>query len=199
MAQLLLVRHGQIRANTKGHWHGSTDSPLTWTGRRQARKTAHHVHARLPVDAIYASPLTRCRHTADAIGSATGQAVTVHDDLREYAIGDWEGMPYKELQRQHRFIEVSTRDPQFAPPRGESLQTVADRMVPALREIDARHGADERIVIVSHGAAIAVALGALLEGDPARWVHYPIANCSLTELVLSPAPYVNFFNQTHHL
>ncbi|MFM7119070.1 MAG: phosphoglycerate mutase family protein, partial [Gammaproteobacteria bacterium] len=39
MAQLLLVRHGQIRANIKGHWHGSTDSPLTWTGHRQARKT----------------------------------------------------------------------------------------------------------------------------------------------------------------
>ena len=34
--RLLLLRHGQIKANRQGRWHGSTDSPLTWRGRRQA-------------------------------------------------------------------------------------------------------------------------------------------------------------------
>jgi len=200
MANLILVRHGQIKANKQGHWHGSTDSPLTRQGRRQARRTARHIHEHFaPLQAIYSSPLERCRHTAEAIAAAVGLDVQVHEDLREYGIGDWEGLPFQLLQERHRFIEVATRDHDFAPPGGETLREVAARIVPAVQEIHARHGADGRVLVVGHGAALAVALGTLLDQDPARWVQYPFANCSLTELVLSPAPYVNFFNATHHL
>jgi broad specificity phosphatase PhoE len=200
MANLLLLRHGQIKANKLGHWHGSTDSPLTRHGRRQARRTADHIRDRFaPVEAIYSSPLRRCRHTAEAIALATGLEVQVHDDLREYAIGEWEGMPFRDLQEQHRFVEVATRDHDFAPPGGESLRQVAERIVAAVHDIHARHAPEARVLVVGHGAALAVALGALLDRDPARWTTYPFANCSLTELVLSPAPYVNFFNATHHL
>lgn len=200
MAKLLLLRHGQIRANKLGHWHGSTDSPLTRHGRRQARRTAMHVGEHfVPVEAIYSSPLQRCRHTAEAIALATGLEVQVHDDLREYAIGDWEGMPFRELQERHRFVQIAREDQDFAPPGGESLRQVAERMVAAVNEIHTRHAPDARVLVVGHGAALAVALGSLLDRDPARWTDYPFANCSLTELVLSPAPYVNFFNATHHL
>jgi broad specificity phosphatase PhoE len=55
------------------------------------------------------------------------------------------------------------------------------------------------VLVVGHGAALAVALGSILNDDPRSWVEYPVANCSLTELVLSPTPYVNFFNSTQHL
>lgn len=200
MANLLLVRHGQIKANRLGHWHGSTDSPLTWRGRRQARRTARHIRANhAPLQAIYSSPLERCRHTAEAIARETGLEVRVHEGLREYAIGEWEGLPFQLLAEQHRFVEQATRDHDFAPPGGETLRQVADRIVPAVREIHERHAADARVLVVGHGAALAVALGSLLHQDPARWTSYHFANCSLTELVLSPAPYVNFFNATHHL
>jgi probable phosphoglycerate mutase len=200
MANLLLIRHGQIRANKLGQWHGSTDSPLTHHGQRQARRTARHVREHFgPLRAIYSSPLRRCLHTAEAIAAATGLEVQVHEGLREYAIGEWEGMPFQQLHEQYRFVETSTRDHDFAPPGGETLREVAARIVPAIQEIHARHADDQRVLVVGHGAALSVALGALLDQDPARWIHYPFANCSLTELVLSPAPYVNFFNATHHL
>jgi broad specificity phosphatase PhoE len=200
MANLLLIRHGQIKANKLGQWHGSTDSPLTRHGRRQARRTAHHVREHFaPLQAIYSSPLRRCRHTAEAIAAATGLEVRVHEGLREYAIGDWEGMSFQELQERHRFVEVATRDHDFAPPGGETLRAVAGRIVPAVQEIHASHDAHERVLVVGHGAALAVALGTLIDSDPARWVQYHFSNCSLTELVLSPTPYVNFFNATHHL
>jgi len=200
MANLLLIRHGQIKANKLGQWHGSTDSPLTRHGRRQARRTALHVREHFaPLDAIYSSPLRRCQHTAEAIAASTGLEVRVHDGLREYAIGDWEGMSFQELQERHRFVEVATRDHDFAPPGGETLRDVAGRIVPAVQEIHASHAAHERVLLVGHGAALAVALGTLIDSDPARWVHYHLSNCSLTELVLSPTPYVNFFNATHHL
>lgn len=200
MAKLLLLRHGQIRANRQGRWHGSTDSPLTWRGRREVRRTARFIEGTEPrVEAVYSSPLSRCRHTAEAVAARLGLPVEVHADLREYAIGEWEGMRFSELAERHRFVELATGDPDFAPPGGETLRQVAERIVPAMREIHERHAGCERVLVVGHGAALAVALGALIDGNPGHWTNYHFANCSLTELVLSPAPYVNFFNATHHL
>ncbi|MEQ8483545.1 MAG: histidine phosphatase family protein [Pseudomonadales bacterium] len=200
MAKLLLLRHAQIRANRQGRWHGSTDSALTWYGRRQVRRTARHIAvAHAPVTAVYTSPLARARSTAERIARGLGVPVDIHPDLREYAIGEWEGMRFSELAAQHRFVDVATRDLDFAPPGGETLRQVAERMVAAIRTIHDRHGDDDRVLVVGHGASMAVALGAFIDGDPARWVDYHFANCSLTELMLSPAPYVNFFNNTQHL
>jgi phosphoserine phosphatase len=200
MTKLLLVRHGQIKANRLGRWHGSTDSPLTWRGRREAKRTARYIRTtQPPVRAIYSSPLVRCRDTASIIAEGLGLEVEVHHDLREYAIGEWEGKSHKELAADYQFVELATGDHDFAPPGGETLRQVAARIVPAIQEIHRRHQADERILVVGHGAALAIALGALIDKNPASWTNYHFANCSLTELVLSPAPYVNFFNTTLHL
>ena len=202
MASLLLLRHGQIKANREGHWHGSTDSPLTQRGRLQARRTAHHLadnNKRLI--AIYSSPLRRCMDTARAVADRCKLATVVVDELCEYGIGEWEGMPFQTLSEEFDFVNRATNDPAFTPPGGESLADVAARIVNILRQIHRQHHAQEQeqILIVSHGAAMAVALGVLLDSNPARWTNYQFANCSLTELVLSPSPYVNFFNSTQHL
>ena len=204
MASLLLLRHGQIRANVAGRWHGSTDSPLTWRGRRQAKRTARFLarHEHGTVSAIYSSPLQRCQKTAAAVGAALGVPVEVHPELREYAIGEWEDLPFRYLYDELDFMNLARADLNFAPPGGESLSQVSGRMVPAIRELHDRHAQSddsEKILLVSHGVALAVALATLLESDPAGWVNYQFANCGLTELVLSPQPYVNFFNHTLHL
>jgi len=202
MAKLLLVRHGQIKANVQGCWHGSTDSPLTWRGRAQAARTGRHLAGSdaTPV-VIYSSPLERCRHTAERIAGPLGLAPQVEPDLREYCIGEWEGMRFDRLAEEHDFVWQASRDLNFAPPGGESLAAVSERIVSVVRSIHDRHEheADATVLIVSHGAVMAVLLGALLHDSPARWTDYHFANCSLTELMLSPAPYVNFFNSTQHL
>lgn len=204
MTSLLLLRHGEIRANREGMWHGSTDSPLTWRGRRQANRTARHVARTHPgIVGVYSSPLTRCRVTAETVGKRLGIEVQVDDALREYAIGEWEGMRFTDLANVHNFVSRATEDRHFAPPGGESLHDVAERIACTVRKIHARHadeaGGDAQVLIVGHGAALAVLLGELLHRTPERWTDYHFANCSLTELVLSPAPYVNFFNSTRHL
>ncbi|MGD8829114.1 MAG: histidine phosphatase family protein [Pseudomonadales bacterium] len=200
MASLLLLRHGRIRANRQGRWHGSTDSPLDWRGRRQVSRTARHIARAHPdLTAIYTSPLGRCVETARVVGQQLDLTPVVTADLREYAIGDWEDLPFRELAEMHGFFERVAREPAFAPPGGDSLIDVASRTVAALRSIHDAHGPEERVLLVGHGAAFGVALGSLLSGDPTRWTDFQVANCSLTELMLSPAPYVNFFNSTQHL
>lgn len=203
MTSLLLLRHGQIKANREGRWHGSTDSPMTWRGRRQARRTARHLAANHKgLSAIYTSPLQRCVATAGIVADRFKLVPVVLEGLSEYAIGEWEDLPFQHLIDELDFINRATSDHSFAPPGGESLRGVARRIVTEMRDIGARHEHhDERdqILIVSHGAVMAVALGALLHTDPGRWTDYHFANCSLTELVLSESPYVNFFNSTRHL
>lgn len=198
--RLLLLRHGQISANRQGRWHGSTDSPLTWRGRRQANRTARHLLRLEPcVGAIYSSPLQRCRATAAVVARRLGIAVQVDEGLREYAIGEWENMRFGDLARQHRFVDLATTDHDFAPPGGETLRQVAERVVGSIDAIRARHDAEERVLIVGHGAAMAVALSVMIDTDAGAWMNYRFDNCSLTELVLSPVPYLSFFNATHHL
>ena len=200
MTSLLLLRHGQIKANREGLWHGSTDSPLTWRGRRQAGRTARHISRLHPaVSAIYSSPLGRCIETATKVSERLNVDPVVDEDLREYAIGEWEGLPFRALAEDYDFVNKSTQDTEFAPPGGESLAQVAARIVPALQEIYCRHETENRVLVVCHGAATAVALGSLIDGGPKHWTKYQFANCGLTELVLSPSPYVNFFNSIQHL
>jgi broad specificity phosphatase PhoE len=201
MASILLLRHGQIHANVQGHWHGSTDSALTWRGRRQAQRTARHLaQQQAAIGAIYSSPLQRCVSTAESVAKRLKIQVEIREELTEYAIGDWEGMSFRDLTERHDFISQATADPSFTPPGGESLSEVAQRIVSAVNDIHNDHSADTKnVLVVGHGAAMAVALAALIDEDPADWTNYQLANCSLTELVLSSAPYVNFFNSTAHL
>ena len=195
---LLLIRHGQIRANVRGRWHGATDSPLTSAGRRQARQLARRM-ARdwRSLGAIYSSPLQRCRDTAETISQALDRPVLLDDDLREYSIGELEDCSFAALHERHDFFQRIRHDRDFAPRGGESLNAVALRVVAALQRIHASD--DEPIAVVGHGAALAIGLASLLDADPSHWTNYRFDNCSITELQLEPTPLVAAFNRTEHL
>jgi len=197
---LLLIRHGQIAANARGRWHGATDSPLTRNGRRQVMRLARHVRGRWDdLAAVHSSPLIRCLNTAQAIGDAFGHGVIVDDDLREYGIGELEDTPFATLQAEHDFFRRIKEDPDFAPRGGDSVNAVARRIAPALRRIYATDTTTRPIAVVSHGAALAIALATLLDLDANHWTNYQIDNCSVTELLLEPEPLVAAFNSTEHL
>jgi len=183
-----------------GRWHGATDSPLTRVGRRQVQRIARRAQRDWnDVAAIYSSPLLRCVHTAQAIAAPLGRKVLIDDDLREYGIGELEDTPFATLQAEHDFFQRIRDDHDYAPPGGDSIAAVAHRIVAALRRIYAHDDSSRPIAVVSHGAALGVALAALLDADLNRWTNYQIDNCSVTELLLEPEPLVGAFNNTDHL
>ncbi len=198
--KLLIIRHGQIRANRAGRWHGATDSPLTAAGQRQAVRVARLLQQECKtLDAIYCSPLRRCYHTALSIADVVGQEVVAEDDLREYTIGEFENLTFKSLHQDHDFFERILKDPDFAPAGGESINGVATRTVTALNRIALAHQDAAHVAVVSHGAAMAIALARVLDDDITKWTNYHIANCSITELVLKPEPLMGAFNRIEHL
>ena len=195
--RILLIRHGQIKANKTGHWHGSTDSPLTWKGRRQAKRTGRWLQTNQTLDAVYTSPLQRCRDTARF--AAPGHTAQTLPELAEMHIGDWEEMPFQELHESHDFFARSTNNPDFTAPNGESLRQVGQRMTQALEQIVSRHQPEQNILVVSHGVALGACMAKLLEADVSRWRDYRFANCSISELNMLPQPQLISLNQTFHL
>lgn len=199
--RILLLRHGQIAANKLGRWHGSTDTPLTMRGRWQAYLTGRHLARTEHLTAVYTSPLERCRHTGALAAPTSRASHEVVDGLAEMSIGDWEDMRFVDLNREHNLVDRLNSDTAWAPPNGEALSTVAQRMRQSLEEISAAHSTDDTVLVVSHGAAMAIALGELLHNTPTEWGRYHFENCSLTQLRLSdgdgPADLIDFNNCAH--
>jgi probable phosphoglycerate mutase len=195
---LTIVRHGQTSANIDHVWHGSTNTPLTTHGTRQAAAAAQWIEANHhPVVGIYASPLDRAHHTAQAIGLPLGLTPAVDPDLVEYDLGRWEGETFASLHRDRKLFENMQTDPDFRPHGGESPKQVGDRLAGALRRIADRHPG-ERVVVVSHGGALSIAFGVLIDRDYRSW-NRMMDNCAISELVLEPDAELVTFNQTHHL
>jgi broad specificity phosphatase PhoE len=197
---LLLMRHGEIAANTQRRWHGATDSPLTPAGRRQARRLARRIQKDWgDVEAVYTSPLIRCVHTAQQVGAALGQTVILDDDLREWGIGELEDTTFDALHSEYDFFRRIRDDQDYAPDGGDTINEVKHRIVGALRRIYASHDGARPIAVVSHGAALGIALASLLDADANRWTNYHFDNCSVTQLLLEPQPVITAFNSTEHL
>jgi broad specificity phosphatase PhoE len=195
---LTLVRHGQTSANTEGIWHGSLDTQLTPHGELQAERVALHLaRTRGDASALYASTLSRAQRTAAPIGARLGLEVRADADLREYDLGAWEGLSYAQLIRDHRLFERMAKEPDWRPGGGESARGVATRIAGALSAIAERHRG-ERIVVVTHGGALTLGLGLLLDRDPSAWRRV-MDNAAVSELHLEPAPRLLRFNETQHL
>jgi probable phosphoglycerate mutase len=195
---LTLIRHGETAANLDGVWHGSTDTALTERGLRQAGRVARYLDERHgDAVALYSSHLRRALDTAEAIGEALGLAVRVEPDLGEYDLGRWEGKSYKELYQVHGLWDQMRSDPDFAPHGGESPRQVATRLTGALRRIHDDHPG-ERVIVVTHGGALTMALAVFLDGDYTQWKRV-MANCAVSELVIEPEPALLSFNHTDHL
>lgn len=194
---LTLVRHGETSANVEGVWHGSTDTRLTDRGRTQARAVASFLIDREPVAAVYASPLRRALDTARAIAEAFCLPVRTDPDLAEFDLGYWEGKTFLELEQEMRLWSRMRLDPDFTAPGGESPRRVATRMTGALRRISNAHP-QERVVVVSHGGALSLAIEILIDGTCGEWRRV-MANCAVSELVLDPEPELLAFNAIGHL
>ncbi|MBW2423356.1 MAG: histidine phosphatase family protein [Deltaproteobacteria bacterium] len=195
---LTIVRHGQTPANIDGLWHGSTNTPLTALGLRQAESAADWIQTHhQPVAGLYASPLDRAHHTALAISRRIGLQPEIDPDLAEYDLGEWEGMHFQALLEEKKLFHNMRADPDYRPHGGESPRQVGDRLASALRRIADRHPG-ERAVVVSHGGALSIAFGLLIDGDYGSWGRM-MKNCAISELVLEPRAELIRFNHTDHL
>lgn len=184
MTTLLVERHAQTTANVSGQFAGHADFPLTPLGHLQAQRTAEYLAAHGPVDAIYASDLTRTRQTAGHAARALGLEVHAERRLRELFGGRWEGVSRERRQQDDPELMAQwlTDIGHFRCPGGESVEEAGIRVEAALRDI-ARQNEGKTVLVTTHGAAIRSSLCRILGLPLSRMEEIPWApNASLTTL-----------------
>ena len=199
MVRLLLIRHGETDWNAAARFQGHSDVPLNIHGRQQAKALAHGF-AREAIHALYASDLCRAWETAQSIATMTGSSAVAEPRLREIAFGDWEGLTYGEIvRRDPDALRDWQADPyQIAPPGGETLTQVANRVRGAYENL-LEHHAGETVVWVAHGGPIRVLLCQVL-GLPLRdhW-KLMVDPGSRSELrIYTQGAILARLNDTHH-
>jgi len=173
VVRLILARHGEAEGSREYRFNGSSDVPLTQHGVAQARLLADALYPLAPV-AVYSSPLARARATAEAIASRANLAVEIQPNLREQSYGSWERLTADEArQRDPKRFAAWSAGQRIAPPAGETLSAVRQRVVACVCELAERH-AGETVVLVAHvgpiKALLCAALGLPLSGARRFWI-----------------------------
>lgn len=167
--RLVLIRHGESTANAEGILDTRLPgSPLSEQGHRQAAELAQRL-AGESVVAVYASRALRAQQTAGPLAARHGLAVQILHGVHEVFIGDLEGCAgLAAHQTLHELYRAwHSGDLEQARPGGESGKQVLDRYLADVAAIRSMHR-DGTAVLVSHGAAIrlaVVALAANVEGS----------------------------------
>ncbi|MBU1225621.1 MAG: histidine phosphatase family protein [Actinobacteria bacterium] len=195
MARLHLIRHAATSdtgIRLTGRLPGVGLDP---TGRSQAQALADLL-AGTPLEAIYSSPLRRCRETARAIGSARDLDPIPYHSLIEVDYGTWSGRTFKSLRRAAAAGGFSTAPSRFAFPGGEAVAAVQGRAVAACETLAAVHG-DAPIALVTHGDIIRTVLAHYL-GTPLdlfRRLLIDPASISIVDLSPGSPPVVSAVNR----
>jgi len=134
---IFLARHGESDWNVEKRFQGHRDRPLTERGREQAHALADLVGAE-KINAVYTSPLSRARETAEIVAARVGLKVVALPELREVDTGSWSGLSRADVEA--RFPEgfAHWRSGGSAWENGESYDEMAERVIGALRKIGER-------------------------------------------------------------
>jgi broad specificity phosphatase PhoE len=197
MSRLLLARHGQSVSNAVRRFQGVQDVALSELGARQAEALGRAIR-RLPIAAVYTSPLERARRTAEIAAAGLGVPLTPVDDLRELSLGEWEGCTVEEIRALPGDpYEQWVRDPVAClPPGGEPLPEVQARVVSAMADIAAAHPNGQQVLVVCHGGVISAYLAHCLGLPLSSIWRLTLSNGSITEVA---PPSVRSVNSTGHL
>ena len=155
---ILLLRHGQSTWNAEGRWQGWSDPPLSALGESQAEEAAGSL-AGVGATAVVTSDLGRARTTGRILADALGLGPPVEDrDLREYDVGDWEGLTRPEIESGWPDQLAAWREGRLlATPGGETRAAFLQRIMAALRRVAADADLGDIAVVVSHGGVIRAA------------------------------------------
>ncbi|MEO0546841.1 MAG: histidine phosphatase family protein [Pseudomonadota bacterium] len=134
------LRHGETDWNKNRMTQGQFDSSLNETGQAQAVRAGDLLKAE-PIERIIASPLTRVRHTAEAVAKHHGLPIEFDDGLMECHLGDHQGEPHGPWLAQYW-----TGD--YDPPNGETFAQFHTRVWAAMARAVAR---GPNTLIVAHG------------------------------------------------
>ncbi len=180
--RLLLIRHGTTDETGKRLTGRMPGVGLSAEGRGQVARLAERLQG-LEAEALYTSPVLRCRETARGLGPALGLRPVPYRSFAEVDYGSWAGRSFGSLRRTKawRWLHVTPSRTRF--PGGESLPEVQLRAVAACEELSQRH-AGHVVVAVTHADVIRTVLNYYLGAPLDLYQRLDVGPASVSALEL---------------
>lgn len=161
LTRLIFVRHGESESNKNQRIAGrAEDSPLTDLGKQQALYAGSLLRqAKLPIKAVYSSPMQRTQHTAQLM--FPDLEPRIDERLHEKFYGPYEGQSLanyepimvKEKQTLPRLMSFQEKFSYKPHPDFESMEEVYERVSPFIMEMH-EENMGGNILIASHGGLL---------------------------------------------
>jgi probable phosphoglycerate mutase len=149
---IYLLRHGRIAASSERRYIGQIDIPLSDAGVRQARLLQAEFRGQ-DIAAVFCSDLARSLDTARIICEGLTDNLLIRADLREIAMGDWEGKPFSEIAQTYpeEYAKRGKHIDSYRIPGAESFAECRSRVIAAFSAItESTRG---NVIIVGHAGA----------------------------------------------
>jgi broad specificity phosphatase PhoE len=164
MTLIYLLRHCESSANKDGILAGRTpEIGLSKRGARQASQIARALSQEM-FTKIYVSPLQRCRETIEPFLKKSRRRAIPEPLFIEMNYGQWSGRKLKDLRSEKLWELIQSRPSRVKFPSGESFVAAERRIRRGLNKV-ARANQKGKVLVVSHGDPIKIAIQLALKGN----------------------------------
>ena len=170
MSAVYLIRHGRTEANDRHLYCGSTDLPLSESGRQALGELPYH----LPPAQFLTSGMVR---TEETLSLLFGDVPHIREPrFREIDFGVFEMHSYEELKDRKDYQDwISGDNDANIPPEGESGNAMTNRVLEALEPLLRQ---EETTVVITHGGVIAAIMAHLFPKEgKSRYDWQPRPGC----------------------
>ena len=149
--RFFILRHGEAEHNIKdliasGRELGKHISHITENGKSQAHEAARALKKK-KVNIIFSSPYRRTIETAKIVAKELGATLIIDKRLREVDCGNFN---WRKVGEHKKFFKDPMDEFTKAPPSGETLNEVRERVFSFIKDINVRYEG-RSILIVGHG------------------------------------------------
>jgi len=146
--EVVMIRHGETFSNTLKRYVGTTDESLLESSIAKLKERAYP-----NIDALYTSPMKRCRQTAQILYPDMPSQIV--ENFKECDFGDFENKNYEELESNKDYqkwietLHIKTF------PNGDNLEAYEHLVIKAFQQVLDNHKYEEvTIGLVVHGGTI---------------------------------------------
>lgn len=184
--KLIITRHGETEGNIKKIL-ADIDDPLTSKGREQAKKVSDRLKNE-KIDAIFSSPITRAKETAQIIAKHHQNAdFIIVDELKEMELGSYLNKGFEEV------------DWDLMPEDVESRSSMYRRAKIIIEKVLEKYP-NGTVLFVSHNAMNKAIIRFLRKWHPEDRKSIPQGNTAITIFEISEKERKEIiFNCTQHL
>ena len=155
------VRHGQVAGNASNSFRGQADSPLNAHGVQDAKNLKDWFSTKA-ISAVYASPKTRAKDTAEQIATPKQLKVQTVDAFKPIDVGYLSGEPKTDHKNVMDYFE---KNPHEKIPMGESINEFRSRTQGPIKDVLAKGAHSPNPVVAVVHSSIIHELNHIITGD----------------------------------